>query len=207
MKISKKDLIEKQSYKQIEDLMVENNFACLERDDLYVLLRENLLIKVKKSDKPYKKGDVERLKEAVNEAYGFADTGYYGNAGNGAPYIEYKVIPLNRSLEMKTDKRQESINKNMNNRVIHVGDYVIGKSKYTDKEYQGTIQRIVRDDANDIVTIYVLAKDKGQFVALDPCTVRLHSPIPVIRHSRRFINSGNVITSGIGARVIGGSAS
>jgi len=180
------------------------DYSLKELDDKYVLLRENLIVSVKKT--ACKKSDYNLLKRVVNEAYGFADSGYYGNMGNGYPYIEYKIIPMNHSLEQKGDKQAAIANKNKNNRIIHVGDFVEGESKVTKKKHEGIVMRMTRDDAGDIVTVYVLSRGHGRFVPLDPSSVKLSTPYPVQKRGMKYINSGNVIADGVAGFVIGGTS-
>ena len=189
---------------KIKKIAKSGDYEIKELSDKYVLLRENLMVTVGKTFS--EKSDANLLKRVVNEAYGFADTGYYGNMGNGYPYIEYKILPLNKSLEQKVDKSASVHNRNKNNRMIHVGDFVRGKSKISKSPHQGIIMRIVRDDANDIVTVYVLSRGYGRFIPLDPSTVALDTPYPVKRRNMKFMNSGNVITNGVEGFVIGGAS-
>lgn len=196
--------MEDKTLTKIKELAEAGDYSLKEYEDKYVLLRENLMVSVKKT--ACRKSDYNLLKKVVNEAYGFADSGYYGNMGNGYPYIEYKIIPLNHSLEQKGDKNAAMVNKNKNNRIIHVGDYVKGLSKLTKKEHEGIVMRMTRDDAGDIVTVYVLSKGHGRFVPLDPETVNLSSPYPVHVGRMKYINSGNVIADGVAGFVIGGTS-
>lgn len=186
----------------IKKIAKSGDYEIKELEDKYVLLRENLMVTVGKTFS--EKSDETLLKKVVNEAYGFADAGYYGNMGNGYPYIEYKILPLNKSLEQKVNKNGIKANKNKNNRMIHVGDFVSGCSKMTKKKYDGIIMRIVRDDANDVVTVYVLSRGHGRFIPLDPSTIKLDTPYPVKRRTMKFINSGNVIANGVEGFTIGG---
>ena len=187
---------------RIKNIAKSGDYKVKEQEDSYLLLRENLVVKVPKT--ATLKSDANLIKRVVNEAYGFADSGYYGNMGNGYPYIEYKVIPLNHSLEQKVSREAISANRNKKNRVIHAGDYVRGKSKVSGKEYEGMIVRMTRDDSNDIVTVYVLSRGHGKFIPLDPASVRLSAPYPVQRRNVKFLNSGNVIVDGVAGFVIGG---
>ena len=187
---------------RIKRIAESGDYKILDSGDKYVLLRENLVVKVKKTSND--RSDANLIKRIVNEAYGYADSGYYGNMGNGYPYIEYKIIPLNHSLEQKTNRGASTFNKNIKNRSIHVGDFVRGKSKMTGKEFDGNIMRIVRDDAGDIMTVYVLSRGHGRFIPLDPSSVKLSTPYPVTRRNLKYINSGNVIADGVAGFVIGG---
>jgi len=187
---------------RIKKIAESGDYKIAESGDKYVLLRENLVVTVKKTSND--KSDANLIKRVVNEAYGYADAGYYGNMGNGYPYIEYKIIPLNHSLEQKTNRGASVFNKNIKNRSIHVGDFVRGKSKMTGKEYEGNVIRMVRDDAGDIMTVYVLSRGYGRFIPLDPSSVKLSSPYPVTRRNLKYINSGNVIADGVAGFVIGG---
>ena len=187
---------------RIKKIAESGDYKIAESGDKYVLLRENLVVTVKKTSND--KSDANLIKRVVNEAYGYADAGYYGNMGNGYPYIEYKIIPLNHSLEQKTNREASVFNKNIKNRSIHVGDFVRGKSKMTGKEYEGNVIRMVRDDAGDIMTVYVLSRGYGRFIPLDPSSVKLSSPYPVTRRNLKYINSGNVIADGVAGFVIGG---
>lgn len=187
---------------KIERIARAGDYSIREEQDKYVLLRENLQVTVKKTYSHA--SDANLIKRVVNEAYGYADSGYYGNMGNGYPYIEYKVIPLNHSLEQKVSRRDSIANKNLGNRMIHVGDFVRGKSKITKREFDGNVIRMVRDDAGDIVTVYILSRGHGRFVPLDPSTVKLSTPYQVRRRTMKYINSGNVIANGVAGFVIGG---
>ena len=140
----------------------------------------------------------------LNEALGagYSDMGFFGGMG-GDPYCEYKVIPLNHDLEMKTSRQEEAINRNFKNRIIHIADYVSGLSKGKRTPCEGVIQRFSRNSDNDIITVYILNRSTGKIVPLDPETVKLASPYSTKRKPMKMINSGNIIGNGQ-SNMIGG---
>lgn len=156
--------------------------------DSYLFENGKIQIFLKKSNN--KKVDKVRAKKALNEAYEYS-SGFFGNMGNGAPYLDYKVLSFNHSLEQKTDRKTEISNRFMSSRIIHIGDFVTGKSKFSKKQYSGVIQRFSRDSNNDIITVYILAKDFGKIVPLDPETVKLSSPLPIKKYHIKWLDAGN----------------
>lgn len=131
--------------------------------------------------------DLNNIEQSLNEAYG---SGFVSTGCNGSPYVEYKIIPLNHDLEQKTDKRAEANNSKMSYN-IQIGSFVKGLSKSKGEEYTGQIIRFNRTNYNDIVTVYILARENGRIVPLDPDSVQLSSPYPKAKPNKSRMNLGN----------------
>lgn len=140
---------------------------------------------VKELDEEMNIGRIERV---LNEAYG---NGFAGAGSNCDPYVEYKILPLNHDLEQKVDKKAEQKNKKQSYN-IQIASYVSGKAKSDGKIYSGQVVRFNRTNYNDIVTVYILAKETGRIIPLDPESVQLSSPYPKARPGRG-IDMGNSI--------------
>lgn len=185
-------------------------FGITESDGAWVFENEYAQLKLKKTDDCLLDADrardgIERLLEYGN-GYVDSGSGYFGGP-DGEPYCEYKIMDLNdRGLQQKTDKGAEIGNRHKRQRFLHVGDFIEGKSKKTGETYHGYIVRFVRDSYNDIITVYVMALGIGRFVALDPTTVNLASPLPVYHHRPWMLDSGNIITQGL-INYVGGKSS
>lgn len=193
------ELRDKKNRKDIYRIAKATDFEINETDTHWQFRHGQLEIDLKKSKSL--SIDRRRADAILNEALGqgYSDSGSFG--WNGEPYCEYKIIPLNHDLEQKVPKpRAEDRGYS-----IQVGSFVIGKSKKDDKEYSGIVQRFVRTNYNDIVTVYILARENGRIVPLDPDSVQLSSPFPNRRYSRSKMNMGNLMIDGVGAH-IGGSA-
>ena len=173
-------------------------------DGYYSFVHEDAEVRISKSKSL--NTDIRRIGNVLLESYGqgYTDMGMFGGTGaNGQPSCDYRILPLNFDLQQKVDRKAVAHAHNANDKVIHEGDYVSGKSKKTGKEYEGKIVRMARNGFNDIITVYVLAYKVGRIVALDPSTIMPSRPIP--RHHGRVkgLNSGNIVADGL-INVIGG---
>ena len=170
-------------------------FEMKETSDKWIFIKENLQISLKKSK--FESVDARRAEAVLNESYcDLPSAGFFGTS-TGHPYCEYKLLPIpNKTLEQKTPKR-----KNLG-RIIQVGNFVVGKSIDTDKEYSGIVQKFGRDRFNNIKTVYILSKSNGKFVKLRPETVRLSSFYPNSKRHLRF-DMGKAMMNSLGASIGG----
>lgn len=115
----------------------------------------------------------------LNEGLPFGDPMGAGNSegiqNNGDPFCEYKLMPLVSNLSQKTKHI------NLEERVISKGDFVSGISPIDNKEHSGYVYRILKNPDATIQWVYILAKETREFIRLDPETIDLDSPIPVLK--------------------------
>lgn len=161
-------------------------FVVTRRKNDSLFMRENLVIRVRQSGSPTL--DSNNAIHAMNEAMGagYADSGYF-SGDNTDGYIEYKIIPLNHTLEQKVPRKQH----NDCSRIVHVGDYVSGVNMDNDKKCCGIIQKMKRDCDNDIISVMILDRNCGMLIELDPDSIALASPEPIQKINRRTLNLGN----------------
>lgn len=138
------------------------------------------------SKKVYIKGKKPNIEIRLNESIGGAGYAVYGggpgsfgnargggfgqSSSNGGPNLmyTYNIVPLNQVLQQRGTPQGTD-------RYIHVGSEIKGKLLGKDKEIEGKIIEIVKDEENNINYYIVLATKTAEKLRVDPTSVELIS--------------------------------
>lgn len=108
----------------------------------------------------------------LNEYYGQGFTGPSGSSSSSTlgsqPYCEYRILPLNHSLEQKGNSSKTQLHEFP----IRVGDSVYGKCLYDGKIHSGKISRFYYEEGSTKIKYVYIIDQNAELVPLYPLTIK-----------------------------------